>query len=195
MCYLLRTISIVSLCLLSIGASAQSLPAATRLSLDAAAGFTSVRANEGPGQCGCFYMYGYNVELSIRNSHHTSFVINYATTHQDVTDVNRDSLTLSTLTEGARYEFDHNRHFLPFGEAMFGLAHTSSNREYYKSKNSPALVFGGGLDIKLGERIVLRPAEADWVFTAFPNGATNIQNHVRMSAGVLIHLHKAPWQR
>jgi hypothetical protein len=193
--YLLRAIFVVLPCLVSLGASAQSLPAATRLTLDAAAGFTSVRANEGPGQCGCFYMNGFNAELSVRNSHNTSYVINYATTSQTNINGLDQNLTLSTLTEGARYQFDHNRRWVPFGEAMFGLAHTSSNYEIYKSKNSPALLFGGGLDIKAGGRVLLRPVQADWVFTAFPNGATNIQNHLRLSAGLLIHLHKAPWQR
>jgi hypothetical protein len=129
-------------------------------------------------------MTGFNAELSLRNSHNTSYIINYATTTKNnVLDLNQN-LTLSTLTEGARYQFDHNHRFVP-----------SSNEEVYKSKNSPALIFGGGLDIKLGHRIVLRPAQADWVFTAFPNGATNIQNHLRMSAGLLIHIHRAAWDR
>jgi len=140
-------------------------------------------------------MTGFNAEISLRNSHNISYIINYATTtRNDVLDLNQN-LTLSTLTEGARYQLDHGQRFVPFGEAMFGLAHTSSNEEVYKSKNSPALIFGGGLDIKLGHRIVLRPAQADWVFTAFPNGATNIQNHLRMSAGLQIHIHRAAWDR
>jgi len=179
-----------------VSAHAQSLPAATRLSLDASAGFTSIRANEGPGVCGCFFMNGGSGELAIRNSRNTSYVINFGRTAQNNINGIDQNLILYTLLEGARYTLGRDeRLFAPFGEAMVGISHTASNYAYYKSTNAAALLFGGGVDINLGHRISLRPVEADWLFTAHKNGQNNFQNQLRLSAGIVFHIHRADWDQ
>jgi len=188
-----RATLVVLFCLVCSGSHAQSLPTATRLSLDFSAGFTAVRANEGPGVCGCFYMTGGSGELAVKNARRTSLVLNFARTEQpNVNNLNQDLILYSAL-EGARYTLNQHGHFSPFGEALVGVSHTSSNYEYYKSTTAPALLFGGGLDINIGRRFTLRPVEAGWLFTTHRNGQNNFQNQLRMSASLVFHLHHAGW--
>ncbi len=193
---LLRTTFVVLFSLVCLSAHAQSLPTATRLSLDASAGYTSIHANEGPGQCGCFFMNGGSGELAIRNSRRTSYVINFGRTWQNNVNAIDQNLILYTLLEGARYTLGRDeRLFAPFGEAMVGVSHTASNFEYYKSTNAAALLFGGGVDINLGHRISVRPVEAGWLFTAHKNGQNNFQNQLRLSASIVFHIHRAAWDQ
>jgi hypothetical protein len=191
---LLRITLAVLFCLACTGAHAQSLPTATRLSLDVSAGFTSIRANEGPGLCGCFFLNGGSGELAITNSRNTSFLINFArTTQNNINDINQN-LILYNLLEGARYTLHRERRIAPFGEVLVGISHTASNYEYYKSTNAPALLFGGGVDINLGHRISVRPVDAGWLFTTHRNAQNNFQNQLRMSASIVFHIHRAAWE-
>ena len=189
-----RATLVVLSCLVSAGSHAQSLPTATRLSLDFSAGFTAVRANEGPGQCGCFFMTGGSGELAVKNSHRTSLVLNFTRTSQNSINNTNQNLILYNALEGARYTLNQSGRWSPFAEALVGVSHTASNYEYYKSTNAPALLFGGGLDINLGHRISLRPVEGGWLFTTHRNAQNNFQNQLRLSGSIVFHLHRAAWE-
>ena len=90
----------------------------------------------------------------------------------------------------------HSGRFQPFGEALFGAAHSNAyatifNAEGFQSgsgnNNAFAMEYGGGLDINLSHHIQLRPAEVDYVYTRF--GANNVnytgtQNTFKYAAGV-----------
>lgn len=169
-------------------AQAQATPAGTGLRFDVAGGFTTIHANEGPGVCGCFYMNGGSGEFSITNSHNISFVTNVGYT--SATNVNNDdrNLALLTVLEGARYSLDHGGRFVPFGQAMVGFAHTSSNYLIDESTARLALATGGGLDIRINHRFSVRPAQVEYLFTTVPNGQNNFQNQLRLTAGIVIHL-------
>ncbi len=191
----LRTslLALLLFCLASSAASAQALPGATRFSVDGAAGYTAIHANAGPGVCGCFYMTGASGELAFKNSRRTSFVVNFGRTEQpNVSNIGED-LKLYTLLEGARYTLNTEGRFSPFGEALVGVSHTASNFEVYKSTNAAALLFGGGLDVRLSRRISVRPVEAGWLFTTHLNNVNNFQNQIRLSGGLVFHLHRAEW--
>lgn len=191
----LRTslIVLLFLCCSSILTSAQALPGASRFSIDAAAGYTAIHANAGPGVCGCFYMTGASGELAFKNSRRTSFVVNFGRTEQpNVSNIGED-LKLYTVLEGARYTLNNDGRFSPFGEALVGVSHTASNFEVYKSTNAPALLFGGGLDVRLGRHFSLRPVEAGWLFTTHLNNVNNFQNQIRLSGGLVFHLRHAAW--
>jgi hypothetical protein len=101
-------------------------------------------------------------------------------------------LNMVTATFGPRYLWSPAQHRCSFfshalvGEAngfdsIFpGVAAASS------SANSLALQVGGGMDLAVKHRLLLRVFEADWLRTTLPNADTNVQNNIRLAAGVVV---------
>ena len=89
-------------------------------------------------------------------------------------------------------------HFEPFAEALFGGAHSNFYGNLYNncggacvskspSNNAFDFIIGGGLDIRLSEHFVIRPAEVDYLLTRFGNAFTagnNNQSNFRYQAGI-----------
>jgi hypothetical protein len=84
----------------------------------------------------------------------------------------------------------------PFGEALFGGAYNNVYANLYTrtgilsakpSNNGFAMAIGGGLDIPVGERVMIRPAELNYFLTRYQvNGlGTNNQSNFRYQAGVV----------
>jgi hypothetical protein len=48
-----------------------------------------------------------------------------------------------------------------------------------------ALCIGGGVNVALRHRLALRAFEADWLRTQLPDGTTNVQNNLRLGAGLV----------
>ena len=79
---------------------AQARSTGSHMTVDFAGGITAIHANEGPGQCGCFYMIGGNGEVAITNSQHLAFVTNAGyTSATNINSTNRN-LALLTVLEG-----------------------------------------------------------------------------------------------
>jgi hypothetical protein len=92
----------------------------------------------------------------------------------------------------------HSGKFQPFGEALFGAAHTNLDANICKleggcgsgsgSNNGFAMEFGGGLDIPITKTIQFRPAEVDYLYTHFGSnhlaGVSTHQNNFKYLAGV-----------
>ena len=51
-----------------------------------------------------------------------------------------------------------------------------------------AMIAGGGLDIPISRHIAIRPIEADHLLTRLPNGGNNVENNLRLSAGLVIRI-------
>jgi hypothetical protein len=56
------------------------------------------------------------------------------------------------------------------------------------SDNSLALQVAGGVDLGLSRHFGVRVFQADWVRTQLPNGTTDVQNTLRLGAGLLLRL-------
>jgi Outer membrane protein beta-barrel domain len=92
----------------------------------------------------------------------------------------------------------HSGKFQPFGEALFGAAHTNLDANICKleggcssgsgNNNGFAMEFGGGLDIPVAKNFQIRPVEVDYIATHF--GANHVagysawQNNFKYVAGV-----------
>ena len=92
------------------------------------------------------------------------------------------------------------KHFEPFGEVLFGVAHTNAYANIFTAlQNEPGSTFhfqgnqnpfsmaaGGGIDWPVSHAIAIRVAELDYVLTRLTNPitSTNNQNHFRYVAGV-----------
>lgn len=97
-------------------------------------------------------------------------------------------------------------HFQPFGNLLFGGAHTNVYGNAFKTICQPlgegcgltkspaadafAMEFGGGLDIPINKTISFRPAELDYLMTRFSNplSGTSNQHNFRYSAGLTFNL-------
>jgi outer membrane protein with beta-barrel domain len=97
-------------------------------------------------------------------------------------------------------------HFQPFGDLLFGGAHTNVYGNAFKQLCQPiaggcalskapaadafAMEFGGGVDIPINKWISFRPAEIDYLMTRFTNpiSGTSNQNNFRYSVGLTFNL-------
>ncbi len=91
----------------------------------------------------------------------------------------------------------HSGRFQPFGQALFGAAHSNVYANVYDSinginsassnNNAFAMEFGGGLDYALTPHFQIRPVEVDYLYTRFGVNGTNYtgnQNNFKYFAGV-----------
>jgi Outer membrane protein beta-barrel domain len=106
------------------------------------------------------------------------------------------SANLFTYNVGPIFKFRAQK-FEPFGEVLFGGAHSSFYGNLCKqlatcvvnnpSNNAWDFVMGGGLDIRVSQHFAIRPVEADYVLTRFGNGFTKgnqNQSNFRYQAGI-----------
>lgn len=103
-------------------------------------------------------------------------------------------LDMVTATFGPRYTWStvHSRSEL-FVQGLAGVANGFNsvfpNRAGAQTVgNSLAVLAGGGLNVKLRPHLVLRAFEADYLRTQLPNSTNNVQNNLRVGAGIVLRL-------
>ncbi len=98
---------------------------------------------------------------------------------------------LVTAAFGPRYTWSpERRRYALFGEFLIGAAHGFNSffptpAGAVSSANSLAWYCGGGANVHVTRRLTVRAFEADWMRTEMPNGATGLQNNIRVGAGVV----------
>ncbi len=143
-----------------------------------------------------FWHGGGGIELSTQTYRGLGVTANVAGTQTDNAANSGIGLTLVTATFGPRYTYykpigsEHKRSLAIFGQALGGQAWgfnsffpTASGGE--TDHISVAMQIGGGVDLGLSRHFGIRAFEADWVRTQFPNGTTDVQNTLRLGAGVV----------
>lgn len=146
-----------------------------------------------------FWHRGGSIELSAQLRHGFGLAANVAGTQTDNGAGSGIGLSLVTATFGPRYTFYHpmgaerKRSLAIFGQGLLGQAWGFNS--YFPiasggitSDNSLALQVGGGVDLGLTRHVGIRVFQADWVGTELPNGTTNVQNTLRLGAGVVFRL-------
>jgi len=117
--------------------------------------------------------------------------------YQDGEFVGNVSGNLFTYMFGPQIK-KHSGKFQPFGEALFGGAHTNLDANICKleggcssgsgSNNGFAMEYGLGVDIPITSTIQFRPVEVDYLYTHFGSnhiaGASASQNNFKYVAGV-----------
>lgn len=77
----------------------------------------------------------------------------------------------------------------PFAHALFGGVWAADGVTL-----GPVTTFGmtagGGIDIRVSRYFAVRPLQAEYFMTKFPDGANNRQNNFRFGAGVILRLGK-----
>jgi outer membrane protein OmpA-like peptidoglycan-associated protein len=108
--------------------------------------------------------------------------------------VGQVSGNLFTYTFGPQIK-KHTGMIQPFGEFLFGAAHTNSYAQAYdiihgvvggtRSNNGFAMNLGGGIDLRLTQHFTVRPVEVDYLLTRFSiQSYTANQNSFRYFAGI-----------
>jgi outer membrane immunogenic protein len=159
--------------------------------VDIFAGYSYVRENPSTSGARSFSLNGGSASLTYHIKDWVSAVADFGGYHNgNILGSGLDG-TLSTYLFGPRISYRSYRHFTPFAEALFGVAHAGARIAggTSGSQNAFAMTLGGGVDYRINNRFSLRPLQVDYLMTRFPEGTPNnqTQNNLRASTGIVVH--------
>ena len=146
--------------------------------IDLAVTYLAQRSNLTPGQF--FWRQGGDFELSTQGPHGLGIAMNIA--GSEATNILGSGIDLNTFTTtfGPRYTWHHHKVSV-FGQGLIGESHAWNS--FFPQTGGAVTTFdtfalqvGGGVDLRLGRHFAVRPIQAGWVRTDFPNATTNVQN-------------------
>jgi hypothetical protein len=73
----------------------------------------------------------------------------------------------------------------PFGQVLFGGMAATSEIGHPGAANHFAMSAGGGLDFQVSRIVSIRPMQAEYLMTRYPNGLNNRQDNFRYSTGIV----------
>ena len=166
---------------------------------DLALGYTYVHSNAPPDGCGCFHFNGGSVSASWKLNSWWRISGQFSAAHAGNISSSTLSPTMTTYLIGPRYGLTKGSHrVVPFSNILLGAAHVSDG--YFPNESSSsasatafAMAAGGGVDISMGKHIAIRPIEADYLFTHFPNAVNNHQNNFSLTSGIVFRFGGRPW--
>ncbi|MGA3328987.1 MAG: hypothetical protein ABSF45_31445 [Terriglobia bacterium] len=158
-------------------------------------GYSLVRANTPPGQCGCFNMNGLSGEFATGLGHGFSVVADLGGYHQGNVVGSGLSLWMVNYLFGPRVSYRRSKHWTPFAQFLVGGSHVSgtlygSSTGVSGSANGFSLSTGGGLDWNATRHVSVRLFQLEYLNTRLPNSSNNVQNNLRYTAGVVFHFGK-----
>lgn len=159
---------------------------------DVAFTYNPVLANVTPGNE--FSMQGGSAQIQTRFWHRVCAVADVAGLYTSNVNGSGIGLDLIAATFGPRYIWSpSNRRVVFFGQTLVGEAHGMhsifpSSTGTNSSGNSLALQIGGGINLPLTDHFSLRAFDADWLRTQLPNATTNVQNNLRLGAGLVYRI-------
>ena len=181
---------LLSTVLLLAGASS-ALAQQDTYSGDVAAAYHWMRANAGPGQCGCFGMNGGGLSGSWNFRSSWSAVVDISAENRSGAPPANNSLTLVSYLAGARYKIpqpwlDGNHKPQPFAQIILGAAHAGGGEAGVADGSYKfATRIGGGVDVPLSARFAVRIIQIDYYLTTFANATNNRQNNLLVGASIV----------
>lgn len=88
-----------------------------------------------------------------------------------------------TVTFGPVVSVRQNKIYTPFLHALIGLDHASAGGSFNTTSSGLAFLAGGGLDLKLTDRLAFRAGQVDWMLV-HGSGGTSSKN-ARISVGIV----------
>ncbi|MGD1103547.1 MAG: outer membrane beta-barrel protein [Terriglobia bacterium] len=162
--------------------------------VDVSLGYSYLRANAPPGQCGCFSMNGGSGAVAVSLGPHVSAVADLGGYFQNNVVSSGRSLTLETYLVGLRYSYRHSKKWTPFAQFLAGGAHGSGtlygSATTSGSASRAAMSAGGGLDWNASRNMSVRLFQAEYLMTRLPNAVNDYQNDLRLTFGVVLHFGK-----
>ena len=160
-----------------------------RKTIDVFAGYSYVRANPATSGVNGFSLNGGSASAAYNVNNWLSGVADFGGYTNSNILGSGVSGTLSTYLFGPRVSYRHYSRVTPFGEVLFGVAHTGSS--FFNANNSQnafAMTVGGGLDYRINSHWAVRAAKVDYLltrFNEFGSSNTQTQNNLRVSTGVV----------
>jgi len=184
----------VTLCLLllrgAICAHAQAVPPSQSPQVDVAITMIAERSLRSATP-DSFWMEGGSIELGTNSWRGFGIAANISGTHTG--SIGRTAIPLSvvTATFGPRYRWHADHRSSIYCEGLIGEANGFKSlfpviTGAQTSANGFASQVGGGLDYRLSQHVAVRVVEAAWQHTQLPNGTNNVQNDLRIGAGLVV---------
>ncbi len=169
--------------------AAQSAPPAPKGHFEVALTYNPARSNEAGNES--FWMQGACVQVEGRFLRGFGIVADVSGSHIGNINSSGVGLDMVTTTFGPRYTWSPARSRLSvFGQGLVGVANgfnslfpaaTGATTDAYGF----AALVGGGVNARLSGHLSVRAIEADWLRTQLPNGTTDVQENLRLGAGVI----------
>ena len=176
--------------LMAFGQEAPRSAGQTGASIDVAVVYNPLMANVVSSNR--FWMQGGSVQAHGQFWHGLGIAADVSGLHTASTSGSTGvGLDMVTLTFGPRYTWSPaHRRYAFFGQVLAGEAHGLNSifpnaAGANDSANSLALYVGGGINVRLKDHLALRVLEADWLRTQMPNATTDVQNNLRLGAGLI----------
>jgi outer membrane immunogenic protein len=188
----MRSILLITALMLAAASSAMA-QAQESYNGDVAATYHLVRANAGPGQCGCFGLNGGGISGSWNFRGPWSLVTEFSSEYTGSGPTAGSSLTLTSILAGGRYYLPqpwlHGNHKpLPFAQVLVGAAHAGGGvGGIGDASYGFATRMGGGIDVRLNSRFAVRVLQIDYDLTRIANATNDHQNNLLVGAGIVFH--------
>src|SRR5467141_953930 len=160
-----------------------------RKTIDVFAGYSYVRANPATSGSNSFSLNGGSASVAYNFNGWLSGVADLGGYHSTNILGSGVDGTLSTYLFGPRVSYHRYSRVTPFGEVLFGVAHTAADVLVTpNSQNAFAMTIGGGIDYRLNQHFSIRPAKVDYLLTRFNEFNTTkaqSQNNLRVSTGIV----------
>ncbi len=173
-------------------AQQQGPPATNRPSASIGLMYSAGRSNPVNGRN--FWLEGGTAEIAADVTHGLGIALNVNGSHASKINSLGADLTTITITVGPRYTWKpRSDKFEVFGEGLVGDARGTNSIfptpvGVVSDIDAFALQVGGGLNLHLSPKVSVRAVQADWIRTQFPNGTTDVQNSLRLGAGLVFRL-------
>ena len=181
----LRWILMAALCA-AVPAMAQTFNGEVALS------YNWMRGNTPAGNCNCFALNGGGLEAAWNLTTRWALAA-----EAGAAQARGEDLTLSYYLAGGRFfvlpaDKAHPKRPVPFAQLLLGGAHASGVLAGTTSKSSNDFAFrvGGGFDVPLGRSFALRPLQAEYLLTLFPNRVNGRQNILVLGSGFVYRFGK-----
>jgi opacity protein-like surface antigen len=163
--------------------------------LDLAATYSAERSlNSNTSQN--FWIQGGSVELGANVWRGLGIAADVTGTHSSSIGNNGSTgnsvpLSLVTVAFGPRYRWHSDHRIAIYGEGLIGEANGfrslfPTQISQQRDANSFATQLGGGVDYRLSDRFAIRVLDAAWLRTQLPNSTDNVQNILRLGAGIVL---------
>jgi len=135
-------------------------------------------------------LQGWNVAFDF-NANNNWAITADVSGHYGTRDVERPyegtSVKYHNFLVGPKYTFGSSEKVRPYVHALYGLSHISAPAPQ-TTENNFVQAYGGGVDIRLNDKISIRAAQVDYVGIRRVPNVPRFEANVRFSAGITIRL-------
>ena len=145
-------------------------------------GYSYLRLNPGQGLSGENVPGGWHASIAGNVNNWFGVAGDFSGHYKEIGGVKTNT---HSFLFGPRISYRNNEKVTPFAHVQFGAARVSGAGI---SENAFAMNFGGGVDVKISDKVAFRVGQFDYVLTRFDgptSGTTANQHNFRFSTGIV----------